>query len=263
MEYIGNRQKYIVGATRNPSGIENGELRKMVFDTAFSREMKASAYELKHKRLSSWPFEEKSYLCSMNRWQRYCWVLSIFAFAGCNNQETRIDLTTFDQSGQTQQHYAEFRRASYRKSHSGMLELVLRSEQPSSIDPTQTITQIVYIKSLWTPKPGITFAEESQINARVQYAIITPPTGVRYDGAGFISYSRKRHTGEIVGKIESGTLAPRLRMGDAVEPFGTARFTGTFCAQENPRDVVTTVQMLESQFSKPLNQPGGPQQNSN
>jgi len=187
----------------------------------------------------------------MYSWQRWATVMGILAVVGCNDPETRIDLMTFDENGQAQKHYAEFRRASFRLSHGGALELVLRSEQPSSIDPTQTITQILYVKSLWTPKPGITFAEESQINARVQYAIITPPTGVRYDGGGFISYARKRRSREIVGKIESGTLAPRLRMGDAIEPFGTARFNGTFCAVENPRDVVTAVQMLESQFSKP------------
>lgn len=189
----------------------------------------------------------------MYTWQRWIVVFGIFAFAGCNQQETRIDLTTFDQEGKPQRHYSEFRRASYRLSHSGMLELVLRSEQPSTIDPTQTITQVVYVKSLWTPKPGITFAEESQINARVQYAIVTAPTGIRYDGGGFISYKRDRRTGEMVGKIESGTLTPRLRMGNAVEPFGTARFTGTFSAQENPRDVVQAVYTLESQFSKPIN----------
>jgi len=194
----------------------------------------------------------------MYRWQRWIVALGVLAVFGCKGEETRIDLTTFDQNGQVQRHYAEFRRASYRLSGGGTLELVLRSERPSNIDPTQTITQIVYLKSFWTPRPGTTFAEASQINARVQYALITPPTGVRYDGGGFISYSLKRRTREIVGKIESGTLSPRLRMGDAVEPFGTARFTGTFCATENPRDVVTVVQMLESQFSQPINPPGGP-----
>jgi len=195
----------------------------------------------------------------MYRWQRWIVVLGVLAVLGCTGGETRIDLTTFDKNGQARRHYAEFRRASYRLSGGGTLELVLRSERPSSIDPTQTITQVVYLKSFWTPRPGTTYAEASQINARVQYALITPPTGVRYDGGAFLSYSLKRRTREIVGKIESGTLSPRLRMGDAVEPFGAARFTGTFCATENPRDVVTAVQMLESQFSRPINHPGGPE----
>lgn len=193
----------------------------------------------------------------MRNWRRWIVALSVLALSGCGSDETRIDLTTFDQNGQAHNHYAEFRRASYKLSSGGALELVLRSERPSSVDPTQTITQLVYIKSFWTPRPGTTFAEASQINARIQYAIITPPTGVRYDGGGFISYSRKRRTNEMVGKIESGTLAPRLRMGDAIEPFGTARFTGTFCAQENPRDVVSVIQTLESQFSTPANRPDG------
>jgi len=184
--------------------------------------------------------------------RRWIMALGLLAVAGCGSSQTRIDLTTFDQDGRARNHYAEFRRASYQLSPGGTLKLVLRSAEPSMKDPTQTITQIVYVKSLWTPRPGTTFANASQINARVQYAIITPPTGVRYDGGAFLSYKLKRRTREMVGKIESGTLAPRLRMGDAVEPFGAARFTGTFCATENSRDVVAAVQMLESQFSQPV-----------
>ena len=105
---------------------------------------------------------------------------------------------------------------------------------------------------MWNPIPGTTYAEGSQINARVQYALLTPPTGMRYDGSTFADYRLKRRTGKLVGTLEEGTLSPRYRMGDAAEPFGPCRFRGTFVATENPADVVTALQLLESQFRQPV-----------
>ncbi len=176
--------------------------------------------------------------------------------AGCGSAGGRLDLTTYNEQGQPQQHYADFRRVSYRQSPGGTLDLIFRSERPSSVDPTQTITQIVYVKTFWNPRPGTTFVEATQINARVQYAMLTPPTGVRYDGTAFISYKLDKHTGLLTGQFESGSLSPRFRMGDAIEPFGQARFTGSFSATENSRDVVQAIQTLDAQFSQRIRTPG-------
>jgi hypothetical protein len=170
--------------------------------------------------------------------------------AGCGSSGGRLDLTTYDEQGAPRQHYADFRRAFYRQSPGGTLDLVFRAERPSSVDPTQTITQLVHVKSFWNPRPGTTFVEATQINARVQYAMLTPPTGVRYDGTAFISYKLDKHTGLLTGRFESGSLSPRFRMGDAIEPFGQARFTGSFSATESPRDVVQAIQKLEGLFSQ-------------
>lgn len=160
----------------------------------------------------------------------------------------RVELSTLDDAGRTQNHYAEFQRASYRRSSGGLIELVLESDQPSKVDPKQVITQIVYIKSYWLPIPGRTYMEATQINAEIQYAMLTPPTGIRYDGAGFVSYKLKKGSDKLNGELESGTMAPRLRMGDATEPFGPARLQGKFKAENNPREVVKAVQLLQTQF---------------
>ncbi len=171
--------------------------------------------------------------------------------AGCAGPKvTRVDFTLFEDDGRQERHFTEFREAFYRVSPGGSLELVCRAERPSAIDPTQTITQILYVKSFWRPQPGTTFVEATQINARAQYAMLTPPTGVRYDGGAFVSYKIDTRTGVLTGAIESGSLSPKYRIGDAVEPFGAARFTGTIRATEKPRDVVSTLLMLESQFSQ-------------
>lgn len=167
---------------------------------------------------------------------------------GCGPKVTRIELETFDEQGRPSRHYTEFTRAFFRRLSDGRIELCLNSQQPSTIDPTQMITQIVCVQTFWNPRPGVTYFESSQVNAHVQYAILTPPTGVRYDGGAFVSYNIDRATGEAVGRIESGDLAPKGRMGNAVEPFGPTRITGTFRAMESPGEVVNTQQMLRSRF---------------
>lgn len=176
--------------------------------------------------------------------------------SGCTDLEpitvTRLNLTTFDAAGTPQHHYTEFRRASFRRLDDGRLELVLKSEQPSTVDPTQSIVQTMYVGMFWQPVYGRSRAEPTQINARVQYAIITAPTGVRYDGGAFVTYRIDRQTGEAVGRIESGTISPKYRIGNAAEPFGPARFTATFRATENPGEVVNTLDVLKTQFNQPI-----------
>jgi hypothetical protein len=177
-------------------------------------------------------------------------ILGLASCAGCSPDRTRIELSTYDQAGQAEQHFSEFSRASFRQGAGGLIEVVMRSDRPSTLDPTQTITQILYIKSFWNPVPGTTYVEASQINSRIQYAMLTPPTGVRYDGGAFLTYHYDRASGDLIAKIESATLAPKYRLGDAVEPFGSSRLTGTIRAQENPRDVVSAAQLLETTFSE-------------
>ena len=185
--------------------------------------------------------------------QRLDVLLSLLVLAcGCSAKQTRIDLIAFDSAGAEQHHHAEFSRAWYRQSPGGLLELVMKTERASKIDPTQTITQIFYIKTFWNPQPGTTYVEATQINGQVEYAMLTPPTGVRYDGSGFLTYKFDRMSGKLVGEFESGTLAPRYRMGAAAEPFGPARFTGTIVAEENPGEVVNTLQMLQAKFSEKI-----------
>jgi hypothetical protein len=179
------------------------------------------------------------------------WALAVLICAGgCGHGRARIELVTYDEDGTARHHYADFDRASYRQLPGGLVELAMRAERPSTIDPTQTITQILLIRTFWNPQPARTWAEATQINARVQYAMLTPPTGIRYDGAAFLTYRKRR--GQITGHVESATLAPRYRMGQAVEPFDTARFTGTIRAKENPGEVVRLAQTIEAQFREAL-----------
>jgi len=184
--------------------------------------------------------------------------LALFVVAGlfcaCQPEPalTRIDVAAYDDAGRLHRHYTDFRRAAYRLAPGGLVELVLQTERPSALDPTQTIRQVLLIQAFWNPQPGRSFVESSQIDARVRFAMLTPPTGVRYDGSAMVTWRVDRASRRLTGWIESGSLTPRFRMGDAVEPFGAANFTGSFIADENPGEVVETIQMLESRFNRPI-----------
>jgi hypothetical protein len=173
------------------------------------------------------------------------------ALAGCSSQSTRIHLTTYDEAGNERRHYADFNRVAFLINPSGLLELGMRVEQPSKLDPTQTITQLIHIREVWKPVPGMTAIDSTQINVQVRYAILTPPTGVRYDGAGFVFAKLAKDGKTIAGNIESGRLAPSHRMADAALPFGVARFSGPFRAVRNEGEVMEIARQLELVFSKP------------
>ncbi len=98
--------------------------------------------------------------------------------------------------------------------------------------------QIVYARAIWKPTYGTTRAEASMINALLKFAILTPPTGVCYEGAGFLTFKMSRDGDTIDADIESGELGPTRLVGGARQPFGPARITGRIVATRNRRELL-------------------------
>lgn len=193
--------------------------------------------------------------------QRFAGVLIgllLVAVAGCGDPPNRMLFKAVDRAGGEQRLSTQFRRAVYHRNPQGLIEVVLKTDHPSTEDPTQTITQILYLRQVWNPRLGASFAETSQLNARLEYAILSPPTGVRYDGSAFISYKISDRTHTLDAEIESGSLSPRYQMGDAVEPFPASRITGTIEAVESPREVINALQLIERTFTERLAEPPPP-----
>jgi hypothetical protein len=178
------------------------------------------------------------------------WALAISTI-GCQAEPMRVLLTTYDNTGEPVVHYADFQHAAYHRNAEGLLHIALYGSQPSSLDPTQMIQQVVYIREIWNPRPGKTFANQSQINTVVQYAILTPPTGVRYDGTAFVMCDGGEDGDDLEGEIESGNLSPSARMGEVGMPFGHARIEGWIEAEENEAAVMQAIQQMESLFKTP------------
>lgn len=174
----------------------------------------------------------------------------LLAMVGCGERRTRIEIDAYNPGSERQRFYGDFAEAWYRHTEGGRLEIVLRNTAPSSIDPTQDITQVMLVDIFWMPRPGTTAVESTQINAQMQYALLTPPTGVRYDGAGFVTWKFDKFSGDLVGEIESGTLLPHYRLGDAVEPFASARIAGKFRAEEQPARVIQARHEIETSFDQ-------------
>jgi len=170
----------------------------------------------------------------------------LVVLCGCQEKPTRMELTTFRDPRYPETWAATFQEGYYRRAEHGNVDIVLRSTQPAEKDPTQTIEQIVHIRTLWRPIPGKTLAESSMINALISYVILTPPTGISYDGSGFVSFSLRWRSDEIRGQIEQAELRPRRRCGGAADPFGPVQLRGEFSARPDGPRVLKALHRIEA-----------------
>ncbi len=121
--------------------------------------------------------------------------------------------------------------------------IVLKSIEPMSNDNKQILQQILYAKLLWKPIPGRTYAESSQINAKIEYLITVADASenkvikegsyikLRYTGTGFICFSLNRKRNVMTGTIEQALLEP-IGKSDAY-PLGKFILSGKFKAVKN------------------------------
>jgi len=141
--------------------------------------------------------------------QNYLAAISlIFLLRGCGSGSSRVEITTFDEHGKGQLHFAEFIvvRIACRRVGIGGGDADGTAEHGRSTANHHAGFVLQYILE---PAAGTTYVEATQIDAQAEYALLTPPTGVRYDGSAFITWHLDRRKSTLRGKIESGTLAPR------------------------------------------------------
>lgn len=158
--------------------------------------------------------------------------------AGCQRPvPNRIAITTYDDPLSPRVYTTDFTEAYFSEAPGG-LEVLLRWKEPSRLDPTQDIEQVVHVRAFWKPVPGITRAERDMLNASLQFMILTPPTAVCYEGAGFLTFRLDRQGRTLTGDLESGELAITRTVGGAQQPFGPARISGHIQAVNDRRQLV-------------------------
>jgi hypothetical protein len=135
----------------------------------------------------------------------------------------------------------------------GEWDIVLHSLHPAQRDPRQSIEQILHLSLFWKPVPGTTYVESSQTNALMTYALLSGPTAISYEGAGFVYLTQDR-SGGISGRIESGTLSPTRRVGEPNDLLGTCKLTGEFKGRIDR----SRVSELTSLLGQRLGPPRGP-----
>jgi hypothetical protein len=172
-------------------------------------------------------------------------VLCLALAAGCAPRATRLQLQEVDAAGQTRDFFQDFEECYYALTPAGNLNVVMRSQIPSTVDPSQIIEQVVHLHCFWRPVPGTTYAEESMINGYACYMIKTGRAAVSYEGGMFATFKINPRTRRITGKLESSELKPLRRQAGAKEPFGAAFAKGTFVGIEHPRRVTGTLREME------------------
>jgi hypothetical protein len=170
---------------------------------------------------------------------------------GCAKTPNRIYVETFNDPLAPKKYNTDFTEAYYAKAADGGLDLLLRWKQPTKADPTQEMEQVIHAHAFWTPVLGTTRAEASMINATLRFMILTPPTGVGYEGAGFITFKIDPKQRILDGQIESGELVPKQSVGGAKKPFGPARISGTIRAIESRRQILRLLQDAELNLRSP------------
>ncbi len=164
---------------------------------------------------------------------------------GCAPPPNRIYIETFNEPLAPKKYTTDFTEAYFGRSADGGLDILLRWKQPTQADPTQEMEQIIHAHAFWVPVYGTTRAEASMLNTTLRFMILTPPTGVGYQGAGFLTFTIDRAGQNLDGRIESGELAPRQAVGGARKPFGPARISGRVRAVQDRRQLLRLLQEAE------------------
>ena len=130
-----------------------------------------------------------------------------------------------------------FNEAYYDISPSGKLRLVLRKspDDHSATAPTQTIV----VESFWKSDPGVTVADEGQINAAVTYAVTGGTLVQTLSGAGSLFFEENKKKDRLTGRLGLITLQSKSAgTGDGF--LERIELCGTFSAG---RDSTRTLQL--------------------
>jgi len=177
------------------------------------------------------------------------WVIAS-ALTGCARPTTELRIRSYLTESPSDL-FERFDEAFYSHDARGSLDLVLRSVRPSKQDPSQIIRQTLHVNAFWTPQPGRTFVEATQCNATVRYVLGTGPVSISYEGAGFVTFTLDWTKKDMVGKIESGQLAPLRKVGEAKDLLGQAQITGQFRARRDKNRVIAILGELRRELGPP------------
>lgn len=168
--------------------------------------------------------------------------LAALAASGCSyNQMRLVNYADVENPEELQQ---AFTHASFEAATTGETTILLQTAEPMTAGENRILRQSIYVTTLWKPIPGKTYAEESQINARVIYLVeIAEQPGptissekaatvLCYKGTGFVSYQLDRTGQTLTGSIERALLEPMYK-GDGLR-LGTFELSGPFKATRNP-----------------------------
>ncbi|NLX07332.1 MAG: hypothetical protein GXY33_19505 [Phycisphaerae bacterium] len=140
--------------------------------------------------------------------------------AGCQQHYGRLTVVSYRDPGRPTTYYQSFPDAWFSQLPSGDYQILLASSEPINSLDRDVLEQTMFIRVFWTPIPGKTFAESSQINAGIDYRIRVadpadapvvsqrPKTMICYKGSGFVSFSPDPSGRGLKATLEHAVLRP-------------------------------------------------------
>jgi len=167
---------------------------------------------------------------------------------GCVAAPSTLDITDYRSDGPPQTYREVFPDAYFDLDAAGNVNLVLRRSEVSHEAPGTRITQVVHLRSVWRPIPGVTVAERTQINGTVTYSIISGSLGATFEGAGSIFFELDNDKQRLEGSLDLATLIPVRRLAASGDFFEKAELSGRFVASRDGRRVARIVNDMNRRF---------------
>ncbi len=168
----------------------------------------------------------------------------MIVMSGCQSKYNRMRIVNYKIPDNPETIIQDFKEAYFYQGLRDNYYIVLKNTEPMTRENKRILKQILYARILWKPIPGRTYAESSQINARVEYLITVVDSTdkpvvkqgsyltLRYVGTGFICFSLNRKGDVMTGTMEQVLLQP-TEQSDKY-PLGRFILSGKFRAIKNP-----------------------------
>jgi len=178
-------------------------------------------------------------------------VLLASSAAGCSEDVSRFVIVDHRQGQAAEIYREQFPDGYYRIDEDGNADVVLRRSSEMTGPGTRPIEQIIHLRTFWRSRPGITVADQTQLNATVCYAIETGRSGALFEGSGSLLFYVDEEAGRLRGELDRAVLTPTQKLYREREIFERAQISGTFYAQEDPRRVVRLINEINRKFRVP------------
>ncbi|MGD8450992.1 MAG: hypothetical protein PVJ57_04170 [Phycisphaerae bacterium] len=169
---------------------------------------------------------------------------------GCHRPACVLELRSYQDPYFPETYRLPLDRCVCRDDVSGNRDIIGTATHPTA-DPKQPpITQYLHVHLFWQPKPGVTFSNETSVNATIRYLVVTPTGSALYVGTGFV-YPKRRRWGRLIAEVETARLHLEEQVGMPPEVLGDTRLSGTLVAREDSAATVDLMHELDLHLAEP------------
>jgi hypothetical protein len=173
---------------------------------------------------------------------------TLLAIVGCAAPGSQFQIVNYREGAGAERFEETFPEAWYDVDASGNIDIVLRRETPGAVDRSDTVLQLVHMRTFWRCIPGITVAHRTQINGTVTYGILNGSLGATFEGSGSVFVDLGEKGAPLTGTLELARLRPVRQLVEGTAIFNKVELTGRFEAAFDPGKTVALMNELERTF---------------